>query len=103
VVTSCRRRYTILETLRFAMASDEQMTCRDLVNFLMEYLDGGLSAAERSRFEVHLAQCSWCVEYVRQYKETVRLGKAALPANDEPLPSDVPEELVQAILAARPK
>ena len=77
------------------------ISCRELVDFLMDYLDGGLTETERRQFESHLEVCPWCVAYLRSYRETVRLGKAALERSDAPVPADVPEELVKAILAAR--
>jgi anti-sigma factor RsiW len=77
------------------------MTCRDLIGFLMEYLDGGLPAEARAAFERHLAICRDCRIYLRNYQETVRAGRAALQMSDEPVSPDVPEELVRAILSAR--
>lgn len=77
------------------------MTCRDLVDFLMAYLDGDLPEDQRARFETHLSVCPACVVYMNTYIETVRLGKAACATLEGPVPDDVPEELVRAILAAR--
>jgi len=77
------------------------VTCRDLVTFLMEYLDGTLSQVERSRFDQHLGTCPECTTYVQTYRQAVRLGKQALAADDERVPADVPEDLLQAILAVR--
>ncbi len=79
------------------------MTCRDFIEFLMDYLSGEVSAEERLIFEAHLAECPDCVTYLKTYQTTVRLGQAAYPAPEEPVPGEVPEELVQAVLAARPK
>ena len=76
------------------------MTCKELVEFLMDYLDGLLSEPERRRFEEHLGECPDCVAYLATYREAVRLGKEACAAGDS-IPTDVPEELVRAILAAR--
>jgi len=75
------------------------LTCRELIDFLMAYLDGELPAAQRADFERHLGVCPPCLNYLETYKETVRLGKACCA--DDALPADVPEELVRAILAAR--
>lgn len=72
------------------------ITCRELISFLHEYLDGTLSAHERERFERHLAVCDSCVAYLRTYETTIRMEKLA--AIEE---SDVPEELVAAVLASR--
>ena len=77
------------------------MTCRELVEFLMAYIDGELPEADRRTFEAHLSDCAQCAAYLRSYRETVRLGRAAFADPDEPVPPDVPEQLVQAILAAR--
>jgi len=77
------------------------MTCREFIDFLMEYLSGELSARERAEFERHLADCPDCSAYLRSYEETIKLGKAAFADPDAPVPQDVPKELVQAILASR--
>jgi anti-sigma factor RsiW len=66
----------------------------------MDYVSGALSASERAVFEEHLGECPDCVAYLSTYQKTIELGKAACLA-DDPVPADVPEELVQAILAAR--
>ncbi len=78
------------------------MTCRDLVDFLMAYLDEELPEAQRASFEEHLGMCPPCVAYLDTYRETVALGKAVC-SEDDSLPDDVPEALVQAILTARRK
>jgi anti-sigma factor RsiW len=78
------------------------VTCRELVEFLDDYLAGVLPEAKRDEFNFHLSSCPPCVSYMQSYVEAARLGKAALAATDEPA-ADVPEDLVQAILAARKK
>jgi anti-sigma factor RsiW len=77
------------------------MTCQELVEFLMDYLDGLLSEPERLCFEEHLGECQDCVAYLATYRQTVRLGKEACAAGDDSIPADVPEDLVRAIRAAR--
>jgi anti-sigma factor RsiW len=77
------------------------VTCKELVEFLMDYLDGILSEPQRERFEEHLAECPDCVAYLATYQETVRIGKAVCSEEHEAAPPHVPEELVQAILSAR--
>ena len=77
------------------------MTCREVIDFLMEYLSGGLSASERAEFDRHLADCPDCSAYLKSYKETIKLGKAVFADLDTPVLQDAPEELVQAILASR--
>jgi anti-sigma factor RsiW len=77
------------------------MTCRELTDFLGDYVDGDLPAAERTRFEEHLDLCPDCRTYLRNYVDTIRLGKAACAEDHDAVGDEVPEELVQAILAAR--
>ncbi len=77
------------------------MTCEEFSEFIVAYRDDELGAGERRDFEAHLAVCPECVEYLRGYEETVRLGKAVMGRRDEAVPDDMPEALVQAILRAR--
>lgn len=74
------------------------MSCREFVEFLMEYL---LGEVDREKFDAHLAVCPSCVNYLKTYQQTVRLGKAVFASPDQKLPEEPPEDLVQAILAAR--
>jgi anti-sigma factor RsiW len=77
------------------------MTCRDVIEFLLDYVAGTVSAEERTVFEAHLAVCPPCVAYLKSYQATVQLGQAALSESDEADPPPMPEELISAILAAR--
>jgi hypothetical protein len=51
-------------------------------------------------FERHLAVCPSCVAYLRTYEQTVLLAKASA---GDPVPEEIPEPLVKAILEARRK
>jgi anti-sigma factor RsiW len=77
------------------------LTCRELVEFLDEYLEDRLPQDQLARFNGHLASCPSCVSFTRSYQDTVRLGKRAFSGPDEPVPGQVPEDLVRAILDAR--
>jgi anti-sigma factor RsiW len=77
------------------------MNCREFTEFLHEYLSGNLPVEERTEFEKHLAECPWCVAYLDSYQKTVQLERTA--AETDPPPADAPEELIQAILRARPR
>jgi anti-sigma factor RsiW len=68
---------------------------------MMDYLSGELSSESRAEFHHHLSDCSNCRRYLASYRETVKLGKRAFEDDDANLPSQVPEELVKAILSAR--
>ena len=66
-----------------------KMTCRELVQLITDYLEGGLSTRDRRRFERHLRGCDGCATYIEQVRDTVRLagvlGEGDLPpqARDE--------------------
>jgi anti-sigma factor RsiW len=77
------------------------MTCREFVDFLMEYLSGTLSTRTQAEFERHLTECPDCFTYLQSYQETIKLGKAVFTDPTTPIPHDVPEELVQVLLASR--
>ena len=68
---------------------------------MMDYLSGELSPETRTQFEHHVSLCANCRKYLTSYDETVKLGKRAFEDDDAALPTDVPEQLVEAILAAR--
>ena len=51
--------------------SPVQMTCQQMVELVTEYLEGRLPAAERERFEAHLALCDGCQAYVDQMRALV--------------------------------
>ena len=76
------------------------MTCQELIEFLMDYVDGELPTGESRRFDDHLSRCPDCTNYLASYRETVRLGKM-ICQGEEGLPADIPEDLVEAILDAR--
>jgi anti-sigma factor RsiW len=78
------------------------LTCREMADFLMDYVSGSLPADRLAEFESHLAVCPACVDYIRTYKATIRLSRAAfISGGENDVPANVPEELVRAILAAR--
>ena len=76
------------------------MTCRECSEFVADYLAKELDPAVSEIFERHLQLCPNCVTYVRQYDLTIRAAREAC-GQGAPLPADIPEELIQAILAAR--
>ena len=74
------------------------MKCRELADFLMDYVGGELPAEVRESFERHLTKCHNCHEYLVEYEGAIRAGKIACSSADADIPGDVPEELVQAIM-----
>jgi hypothetical protein len=76
------------------------MTCRELVDFLGEYVAGTLDASARTKLDAHLADCRACADYVRGYRDTIRLAKDAAARDDDAAVAAMPDELVDAILDA---
>jgi anti-sigma factor RsiW len=76
------------------------ITCQELIDFIMSYLDNELPAAQRAEFDRHMAVCPSCVDYLKTYEKTVLLAKAG---SDDLVPDEVPESLVDAICRARNK
>ena len=83
----------------------ESITCKELIDFLDDYVDNTQPSGVRHEFERHLAVCPPCVAYLNTYRETIRLGRSLCDEHGDsgPLPDGVPEDLVRAILAARAK
>lgn len=74
------------------------MTCREIVEFLADYLDGTLSGADRAAFEQHLDICPDCVAYLTTYAATPNVLRAAFVESVEP--PALPPELAEAVLRA---
>lgn len=49
-----------------------ELTCRELVEVVTDYLEGRMPAEQRLLFEEHIAYCTWCVTYLEQMRETIR-------------------------------
>jgi anti-sigma factor RsiW len=77
------------------------VTCRQLADFILEYLDGQLPDQTKSAFEHHLTLCPNCVNYIASYGKTVEMARRAFDADPSEPSLQMPEELVRAILAAR--
>ena len=77
------------------------ITCKEFEDFVSDYVDDELPARQRSKFELHMRMCHECRQYLQAYQRTVEVGHAVLSSTDEPVPDDVPEDLIKAILKAR--
>ena len=73
--------------------SDKDLTCKELVEIVTEYLEGGLTYAERERFEEHVVVCVGCSNYLDQIRMTIELaGRVTV--------DDLTEETNTELLAA---
>ena len=69
------------------------LTCEDINQFIIGYLEETIPLRTRRRFEAHLKDCIVCSSYFDQYLKTVDLIHEDGAAAIEP-----PEELVEATL-----
>lgn len=44
----------------------DYLTCREMVELVIEYLEGAMPLRERAIFEAHLAVCPGCTAYFAQ-------------------------------------
>jgi anti-sigma factor RsiW len=51
-----------------------ELTCRELVELVTDYLEDALSAREHARFEQHLDLCAHCRDHLEQLRATVALA-----------------------------
>ncbi len=86
------------ETERAGLAP---MTCRELIDFLCDYLLGRLPPEQIAAFEAHLADCPGCVTFLNDIHSVARLGRCARAGADLEVADDVPAPLVAAVRAAR--
>ena len=76
-----------------ARPEQDEMTCRELIQVVTDYLEGVLPDADRVRLEVHLRGCPYCDEYVAQMRQTIE-ALGGLPS--EPLDAGTQDALLQA-------
>jgi anti-sigma factor RsiW len=79
----------------------KMITCKEFEGFVQAYIDDELPPAQRSVFELHIRLCKECKDYLAAYQRSIELGRAALGAPEQPVPEEVPKDLVAAILKAK--
>jgi anti-sigma factor RsiW len=68
------------------------IVCRQAVELMAGYLDGGLSGTERARLEAHLRHCPHCSEYLAQLRVAIdTLGRVE--------PDDLPDEALDELVS----
>ena len=60
------------------------LVCQQVVELVTDYLEDALTAADRKRFDKHLAGCPHCTEYLAQMRETIRLSGRITPEDLTP-------------------
>ncbi len=75
------------------MSANDEMTCRELVEVVTDYLEGALPAHDRICLEAHLEQCPYCMQYVEQMRQTI---EALGALSEEQIAPETRRELLQA-------
>ena len=71
---------------------ENEMTCKELVELVTDYLEGTLPEDVRMQLENHLSGCDGCTNYVEQMRQTILLtGKV----REENLTADQREDLLR--------
>ncbi len=47
------------------------LTCRELVELVTDFVEERLPADDRTRFELHLTYCDWCRTYLQQMRQVL--------------------------------
>ncbi len=75
------------------------ITCKQLCEFLYDFVEGELPADRRESFEAHVKMCPPCEQYLKQYEHTIRMTKRCMcPGVEKPPP--VPDDMIKAIMTA---
>ena len=77
---------------------DAVISCHQLIEFCLDYVDGALPDEEQVNFRRHLAQCPDCVTFFETYRKTPELSRDALSAQ---IPASVKESVRSYLLSRR--
>lgn len=51
--------------------SGDDLTCREVVEVITDYLEGAMVNPDRARFERHLEECTGCTAVLAQFRATI--------------------------------
>lgn len=75
------------------MSAADDLSCRELVELVTDYLEDALEPETRARVELHLGACEGCGSYLAQMRDTIRVVGAL---REEDLEPGLRQELVAA-------
>jgi anti-sigma factor RsiW len=73
--------------------SERQLTCRQVIEIISDYLEDTLPPGDRRRVEEHLAACEGCTNYLEQMRETIRITGML---TEEQVPDEQKRQLLRA-------
>jgi anti-sigma factor RsiW len=62
----------------------EELSCRELVELVTDYLEDALPDGLRERFDEHIAHCSGCQTYLEQMRASIRTTGTLTPESLSP-------------------
>ena len=80
------------------MTAPEDITCREIVEIVTDYLEGAMTAEEREQVELHLNLCDGCSDYLQQMRLAIALSGRIEP---ELISPELEAELVEAFRGLR--
>ena len=73
------------------------ISCQQLIDFCLDYIEGALSQEERARFKAHLGRCHDCLIFFETYQKTPEISRDAMATQ---IPESV-RESVRSFLRSR--
>ena len=64
------------------------ISCQDVVDFCLDYLEGVLPEEEKGHFHRHLNMCGECVTFFETYRRTPEVSRQALALEMPPQVKD---------------
>ena len=75
------------------IVNHDDLSCKELVVLITDYLEDRLSTPVRTRFEMHLGYCVPCRVYLAQMRDTMKLAGRL---TEETLPPGSKQKLLEA-------
>ncbi len=73
------------------MNMNDELTCKEVVELVTDYLEHMLLPEVQARFETHVAECPGCETYIAQMQQTIAVLHKL---SEEQLFADTKEELL---------
>ncbi|NIO06986.1 MAG: hypothetical protein GTO40_02945 [Deltaproteobacteria bacterium] len=77
---------------RWTWPKPDRLLCRNIVDLVINYVEGTLDRPVRQAFESHIADCTNCWQFLTSYRDTMDLGQSL---QREDIPPDVRTRLDQ--------
>jgi len=70
--------------------SEKAITCKQVTQLIIDYINNELDAKATKTFEVHLKDCNDCVAFLNTYKKTIAGVRSMKP-------EDVPQQIIEKV------